>query len=249
MPSELLGITENGTGQQGRRPLRVSYLRHVARDAGFPLPDGSDPGGGIRHQGGHRLGQLAGGHVSQRHALKDGPLRGPEGDPDLLQSSGGTDVLKVLGAAAADVGQFTVQRADDIGDADIRGGPGQPVTAVRTALAAQQTAAPRSALGKAYDDVKSMSLFTPDDSDAADLSRALNTLANEMDNQGFLVTGKPTTVTLAGGFAAAGKASAAFVENVTAGAVGAAASAAFDLLMTSPVLVGIAGLIAWRVLR
>ena len=115
--------------------------------------------------------------------------------------------------------------------------------------AAQQTAAPRSALGKAYDDVKSMSLFTPDDSDAADLSRALNTLANEMDNQGFLVTGKPTTVTLAGGFAAAGKASAAFIENVTAGAVGAAASAAFDLLMTSPVLVGIAGLIAWRVLR
>jgi len=115
----------------------------------------------------------------------------------------------------------------------------------------RQANAPRSALGNAYDAVKSASLFADESTGASapELSDALLSLAIEMDNQGYLVTGKPITVTIAGGLAAAATASAKFIESATTGAVGAAASAAFDLLLTSPVLLGIAGLIAWRVLR
>jgi len=80
--------------------------------------------------------------VAERHLFEDGALVGPQGDPDLLKGLGRPGVLDVLRPLAADAEQRTVDGADDLGQRDLAGGPGQPEAALRSPLAADQARPP-----------------------------------------------------------------------------------------------------------
>jgi hypothetical protein len=85
--------------------------------------------------------------------------------------------------------------------------------------------------------------------DLASVTTACGVLAVEMDNVGYLITGKPEHKTIAGGFAAAGEAVAKFVADKSLDAAGVAARALFDVLLGHPLLLVGTGVVAWRVLR
>jgi hypothetical protein len=81
--------------------------------------------------------------VREGYRLENRPLVGAQRDPHPLQWLGRSRVCHVLRPLAADAEQLAVDRADDIGQRDLRGRPGQPEPAVRPALAAHDVAAPQ----------------------------------------------------------------------------------------------------------
>jgi hypothetical protein len=94
-------------------------------------------------------------------------------------------------------------------------------------------------------------IIAVDDDDIAEAWSACSRLAVEMDDKGYLITGKPATLgeELRGGTAAAWDASVAFVADAGAGTAKALASALADLVLGSPVLLAGAAFVAWRVFR
>lgn len=87
------------------------------------------------------------------------------------------------------------------------------------------------------------------DSDAGDYATTILALVLECDQRGYLPAGKPFVPTLAGGLNAASSAVGSFVEGVAGKAAGAAAGLAADVLMSTPVLVLLAGLLVYRVAK
>ena len=70
--------------------------------------------------------------------LDDAAHGGADGDPDVLEVLGGARVLDVLGRLAAHRRQRPLDGADDVGQGDLLGRLGEPVAAVRAALAAHE---------------------------------------------------------------------------------------------------------------
>ena len=68
--------------------------------------------------------------------LEHGAQAGADGDPDLLQVLGVAAVLDRLRRRRLDVGDRALDRAHDVGDRHLVGGPGQPVAALGAAAGA-----------------------------------------------------------------------------------------------------------------
>jgi hypothetical protein len=85
--------------------------------------------------------------------------------------------------------------------------------------------------------------FLSSEQDVTSGNLAVGYLANEMDGQGYLVTGKPEEKTLVGGLSAARDALTTFAKDQTVAAANKAASAAWDALKGSPALMIGAGLV------
>lgn len=86
-----------------------------------------------------------------------------------------------------------------------------------------------------------------DAGDAADMVPAILALAIEMDNQGYLASGKPFIPTLNGGINAAGAAVEGFVTGVAGSAIGSIAGLAADTLLSTPGLLLLGGLLIYKV--
>ena len=84
------------------------------------------------------LGELARGHLGQRHVLEHLAQAGPHRHPHLLEVLGGAVVAGGLGPEAPHLGQRPVERPDHLGQGDLLGRPGQAVAAVGPALAGHQ---------------------------------------------------------------------------------------------------------------
>ena len=118
----------------------VVWLR--ANGTSRSAPERARPG---RARARRRLaGHAAGGEVGQRHVLDHGTQAGPHGDPDVLQRRRRAGVGDVLRRLAAHGRQRALDGADDVGDADLRGGLGEPVAALGAALARTRPAWRRS---------------------------------------------------------------------------------------------------------
>ena len=124
-------------GATATPPKRYAFCRgprRCPRRARAIENERSDPGLRIGDQVADALGELAGDDVVDRDGLEDLALAGPKRDPDVLEGGGRTVVAEVLRALAAHVGQGAVDDADDVGQADLAGRPGQPVAALGAAL-------------------------------------------------------------------------------------------------------------------
>lgn len=95
--------------------------------------------------------------------------------------------------------------------------------------------------------------FFSSDEDILSANLAVGFLANEMDAQGYLITGKPEMVSLAGGFAAAGDAVVAFGRDVSVDAGRKVLDAVWTAVKDNPLVMGAAllvgGLVVWRITR
>lgn len=96
-----------------------------------------------------------------------------------------------------------------------------------------------------------LSGFLSSPQDLLSVKNAVDRLAIEMDDKGYLVGGKPVTLgdELAGGFDAAATATKKFIVDKTADAGMVAMRAVADLVLGSPVLFAAVGFVAWRVIR
>src|SRR4051794_39882895 len=97
-----------------------------------------DPGLRIARERRDVLGQRARRDVGERDLLGDRAQARADGDPHLLQRLGRPRVGDVLRPLAADRRERPLDRADDVGDRDLRGGPVEPVAALGAALAAHE---------------------------------------------------------------------------------------------------------------
>lgn len=88
-----------------------------------------------------------------------------------------------------------------------------------------------------------------DDGDANDMVPVIYALVLEMDGAGYLITGKPFEPTVTGGLAAAASAVEAFVGGVAGKAVGGVAGIAADVLLSTPALILIAGVLVYTVVK
>ncbi len=94
-------------------------------------------GGGEVADGG---GEGAVEEIGDGDLLKDRAHIGAEGDPDVAEGCGGTDVLELLGTHPADIGKGAIDDTDDVGEADLIGGAGEAVAAADgAALAVDDT--------------------------------------------------------------------------------------------------------------
>jgi hypothetical protein len=116
---------------------------------------------GVVHDPGEVVAGLA--DVREGYRFENRPLVAAQCGPHLLQPFGRSQVCPVLRvfavralaitalvlkalavrALASGAEQLAVDRADDVGERDLRGRPGKPESAVRAALAADDVAAPQ----------------------------------------------------------------------------------------------------------
>lgn len=151
-----------------------------------------------------------------------------------------TNIAKLTGQQSVDFANAMIA-ACDAGVASGGDEAYQLTTIADATLAAQWLASkgvnavvPNTPLGDAYDALKGLIRFTPDDSDALDVAPAILSLALEMDNQGYLITGKPFIPTLSGGLEAAAAAVGSWGVSVAGDAAGAVIGGAASLLLSTP---------------
>ena len=84
-------------------------------------------------------GQVAGRDVGEARLLQHRSHARPQRAPHVGQTGGGPGVGQIAETDVAHAGQRPVDAAQDIGDADFGGGPGQFITAVAAAVAADQS--------------------------------------------------------------------------------------------------------------
>src|SRR4029453_16590035 len=99
------------------------------------------PGVGIGSERAYPLRELPGGDLGHRDEFEDLAFTGPQRDPNLLKGRRRAVIAQVLRPLAADVGQRAVDDPDDLGERDLRGRAGQPVTTLRTPLGVDDTRA------------------------------------------------------------------------------------------------------------
>ena len=90
-----------------------------------------------------RVRQPSTGKVGERDDLEHAAQSGPGGDPQVTRDRSRLDKVEILWGSAAHVGERAFDRADDISNADLGCGSGQPVAAVMTTLAGDDAGAPR----------------------------------------------------------------------------------------------------------
>lgn len=88
---------------------------------------------------------------------------------------------------------------------------------------------------------------TADADDAADMVPVILALAIEMDNEGYLASGKPFIPTVSGGLSAASSAVEGFAVGLVGNTLGAAAGLIADTLLSTPGLILLGGLLIYKV--
>jgi hypothetical protein len=104
-----------------------------------PKPGGTEelvvhPRFGVAGELDDLVGELAVDEVGQGYGFENGPHAGADGDPDVLEVLGGAGVLDGLGPLAADVGEGSLDGADDACEPDLIRRQREPVAARGAAL-------------------------------------------------------------------------------------------------------------------
>ncbi len=94
-----------------------------------------DPGVGVGRHLLHVGRKAAGNDVGQGDLLENGSEAGPHGHPHLLEVLGRTAIGGHLRPVTADLGQWSVQGPDDVGDSDLVGTASQAIAALGAPLA------------------------------------------------------------------------------------------------------------------
>src|SRR5215208_1018338 len=123
------------SNQFGREPAREGSNRLFPRFSGENgVTSALHPGVGVLDQAPHRLGKVIAADIRQGHLLQDGAQVRADRDPDVAQTLGRAGILGVLGGPVLHVREWTLDRANDVGDGDVVRRAGEPVAPPCAAL-------------------------------------------------------------------------------------------------------------------